>query len=63
MLRTDNEIKLNEFKKYLSIPIINGLSPSSHPTQILSDIFTVEEIKKKKNIEIKYILDRDSIMY
>ena len=57
MLRTDNEIKLNEFKKYLSIPIINGLSPSSHPTQILSDIFTVEEIKKE-NIEIKYILDR-----
>ena len=48
MLRTDNEIKLKEFKKYLSIPIINGLSPSSHPTQILSDIFTVEEIKKKK---------------
>ena len=44
MLRTDNEKKLNEFKKYLSIPIINGLSPSSHPTQILSDIFTVEEI-------------------
>ena len=47
MLRTDNDEKLEEFKKYLSIPIINGLSPSSHPTQILSDIFTVEEIKKK----------------
>ena len=47
MLRTDNDNKLEEFKKYLSIPIINGLSPSSHPTQILSDIFTVEEIKKK----------------
>ena len=49
--------KLEEFKKYLSIPIINGLSPSSHPTQILSDIFTVEEIKKKP-IKIKYLLDR-----
>ena len=39
--------KLKDFKKFLSIPIINGLSPSSHPTQVLSDIFTVEEIKKK----------------
>ena len=50
MLRTDSDEKLEEFKEYLSIPIINGLSPSSHPTQILSDVFTVEEIKKKKNI-------------
>ena len=45
MLRTDNDKKLEEFKKHLTIPIINGLSPSSHPTQILSDVFTVEEIK------------------
>ena len=41
MLRTDSEKKMEDFKKYLSIPIINGLSPSSHPTQVLSDIFTV----------------------
>ena len=47
MLRTDTDQKLTEFKKHLKIPIINGLSPSSHPTQILSDIFTIEEIKKK----------------
>jgi len=47
MLRTDSDEKLKEFKKYIKIPIINGLSPSSHPTQVLSDIFTVEEIKKK----------------
>ena len=26
-----------------SVPIINGLSPNSHPAQILSDIFTIEE--------------------
>ena len=46
MLRTDSEKKLKEFKKHINIPIINGLSPSSHPTQVLSDIFTIEEIKK-----------------
>ena len=45
MLRTDSDKKLEEFRKYLSIPIINGLSPSSHATQILSDVFTIEEIK------------------
>ena len=47
MLRTDSDKKVENFKKYLSIPVINGLSPSSHPTQVLSDVFTVEEIKKK----------------
>ena len=47
MLRTDSDKKIKEFCKYSKIPIINGLSPSSHPTQILSDVFTIEEIKKK----------------
>ena len=49
MLRTDSDEKIAEFSKYLKIPVINGLSPSSHPTQVLSDIFTVEEIKKNIN--------------
>ena len=57
MLRTNSDKKMEEFSKYLQIPIINGLSPSSHPTQVLSDIFTVEEIKKKTNFKIKYLLD------
>ena len=30
MLRTDDDKKIQNFKKYLSIPLINGLSPSSH---------------------------------
>ena len=47
MLRTNSDKKIENFKKFLTIPVINGLSPSSHPTQVLSDIFTVEEIKKR----------------
>ena len=64
MLRTANDEKLEEFKKYLSIPIINGLSPNSHPTQILSDIFTVEEIKKKpiSNLNITWIGDSNNVL-
>ena len=64
MLRTDSDEKLDEFKKYLSIPIINGLSPSSHPTQILSDIFTVEEIKKKtiSTLNITWIGDSNNVL-
>ena len=64
MLRTDSDQKFNEFKKYLSIPIINGLSPSSHPTQILSDIFTVEEIKKKpiSKLSISWVGDSNNVL-
>ena len=64
MLRTDGDNKLEEFKKYLSIPIINGLSPSSHPTQILSDVFTVEEIKKKpiSKLSITWIGDSNNVL-
>ena len=64
MLRTDSDEKLEEFKKHLSIPIINGLSPSAHPTQILSDIFTIEEIKKKpiSKLNIAWIGDSNNVL-
>ena len=64
MLRTDSDEKLEEFKKYLSIPIINGLSPNSHPTQILSDIFTVQEIKRKpiSRLNIAWIGDSNNVL-
>ena len=64
MLRTDSDKKIEEFSKYLSIPIINGLSPSSHPTQVLSDIFTVEEIKKKNisKLNICWIGDSNNVL-
>ncbi len=64
MLRTDSDKKLEEFKRHLSIPVINGLSPSSHPTQILSDIFTVEEIKKKPihKLNITWIGDCNNVL-
>jgi len=64
MLRTDSDEKMENFKDYLSIPIINGLSPSSHPTQVLSDIFTVEEIKNKKisKLNITWIGDFNNVL-
>ncbi len=64
MFRTDSDKKADSFKKYLSIPIINGLSPSSHPTQVLSDIFTVEEIKKKpiSKLSISWIGDSNNVL-
>jgi len=64
MLRTDSDKKIQDFSKYLTIPIINLLSPSSHPCQVLSDIFTVEEIKKKpiSKLNITWIGDTNNVL-
>ena len=64
MLRTDNDKKIEEFKKHLSIPIINGLSPSSHAAQVLSDVFTVEEIKNRpiSKLIISWIGDCNNVL-
>ena len=64
MLRTDSDKKIEDFKNYLSIPVINGLSPSSHPTQVLSDVFTVEEITKKpiSKLNICWIGDSNNVL-
>tara|TARA_B100001939_G_scaffold82132_1_gene69964 strand:- start:414 stop:1343 length:930 start_codon:yes stop_codon:yes gene_type:complete len=64
MLRSDDDKKIESFKKFLSIPLINGLSPSSHPTQVLSDVFTVEEIKKRSisELDIAWIGDSNNVL-
>jgi len=64
MLRTDSDKKVKNFEKHLSIPVINGLSPSSHPTQVLSDVFTVEEIMKKpiSKLNICWIGDSNNVL-
>ena len=64
LLRTDNDKKIEDFSKNLKIPIINLLSPSSHPCQVLSDVFTVEEIKKKpiSKLNICWIGDSNNVL-
>ncbi len=63
MIRTSLHKNLEEFAKYLSIPLINGLSEQSHPCQIMSDILTFEEIKGNiKNRTIAWVGDGSNNM-
>jgi len=64
LLRTDSDQKIEEFRTNLKIPIINLLSPDSHPCQVLSDIFTAEEIKKKpiSKLNICWIGDCNNVL-
>ena len=43
VLRTDAASKLAELARFAGVPVINGLTPASHPCQILADLLTFEE--------------------
>ena len=64
MLRTYIHKKVFDFSKYLSIPIINGLTDLNHPCQIMSDIMTFEELKGPiKNKKFAWLGDGNNVVY
>ena len=64
MLRTHSHKNIENFSKYLEIPLINGLTDLSHPCQIMSDIMTFEELKGPiENKKIAWLGDGNNIVY
>ena len=62
MIRTASHKNVIEFRKYLEIPIINGLTNQGHPCQVMSDILTFEELKGDiKNKTIAWIGDGNNV--
>ena len=45
MIRTNHAEKLDELARHASVPVINGLTDSSHPCQIMGDVMTLQEKK------------------
>jgi ornithine carbamoyltransferase len=43
MIRTFEQSKLEEFAKYSKVPVINGLTDSYHPVQLMTDYLTMIE--------------------
>jgi ornithine carbamoyltransferase len=62
MIRTYSQENVDEFARWASVPVINGLSDLYHPCQILADLFTIEENKGSTgNVKIVYIGDGNNI--
>jgi ornithine carbamoyltransferase len=43
MMRTYGEERLMEMAEHATVPVINGLTDSSHPCQLMADVMTFEE--------------------
>ena len=64
VLRTFAHETLDEFAKFSTVPVINGLSDLSHPCQGLADIFTVRERKGTlRDVVAAYIGDGNNVAH
>ena len=62
MARVYEHETLENLAEHASVPIINGLSDSYHPCQILADLMTIKEHKKNlKKIKIAWIGDGNNV--
>ena len=62
MARVYEHDLLKDLAKHATIPVINGLSDSFHPCQILADFMTIKEKKKKlKGLKIAWIGDGNNV--
>ncbi|MCG2725098.1 MAG: ornithine carbamoyltransferase [Elusimicrobia bacterium] len=64
MLRTYDHKDVEELAKYSAIPVINGLTDMHHPCQIMADMFTILEHKKKlEGLTIAWVGDGNNVLH
>lgn len=62
MIRTFSQAAVEEFARYATIPVINGLTDLLHPCQLLSDLFTIIEKKGRyEGLKIAYVGDGNNM--
>lgn len=62
MARVYDHKDIQTLADYASIPVINGLSDAFHPCQILADLLTIQERKKKlKGLSLAWLGDGDNV--
>ncbi|HEX7533758.1 MAG TPA: ornithine carbamoyltransferase [Syntrophales bacterium] len=62
VIRTYSQSFVEDFARYATIPVINGLTDQQHPCQILSDLFTIIEKKGKyEGLKIAYVGDGNNV--
>ncbi|MCA9472810.1 MAG: ornithine carbamoyltransferase [Nitrospirales bacterium] len=64
VVRTFDQATLEEWATHATIPVINGLTDQCHPCQILADLFTIIEKKKRlKGLKLAYVGDGNNVTH
>jgi ornithine carbamoyltransferase len=63
MIRTYEHSMIEEFAAYSKVPVINGLTDSYHPVQLLADYMTLVEHGVEKNIVVAYVGDGNNMTH
>ena len=63
MIRTYEQSKLEEFAAYSKVPVINGLTDSYHPVQLMTDYLTMIEFNKADNPVVAYVGDGNNMTH
>ena len=64
MVRTFDHEELEELADAADVPVINGLSDSHHPCQVLADLLTVrEELGELEGVKITYVGDGNNVAH
>jgi ornithine carbamoyltransferase len=62
MIRTFAQDDVEELARYASIPVINGLTDSSHPCQALADVMTIRErLGRLQGVRVAYFGDGNNV--
>ena len=63
MIRTYEHSMIEEFASYSKVPVINGLTDSYHPVQLLADYMTMIEYGVAENAVVAYIGDGNNMTH
>jgi ornithine carbamoyltransferase len=64
MIRTFAHSTVEELAKHSSVPVINGLTDSHHPCQILADFQTIQEkFKNLKTLQVVFVGDGNNVAH
>src|SRR5437762_4274360 len=62
MIRTFAQADVEELARNASIPVINGLTDSSHPCQALADVLTIRErLGRLEGVTVTYLGDGNNV--
>jgi ornithine carbamoyltransferase len=62
MIRTFAQADVEELAAHASIPVINGLTDSSHPCQALADVLTIRErLGRLEGVTVAYLGDGNNV--